>query len=87
MATRNIYLLNCRECDSFTTATDSTRTCLCGKASLREHGRELMYDGGPLRIWALSWEAYDGAQLHEAQRIRVIFESPRWRSSGKVPIE
>lgn len=77
MSAGALHLLNCRECDSFISVTDTRTRCLCGKSTAVEVGQEIEYQGGPLRIWALSWEGYDRGQLHEAERLTVVCESKR----------
>lgn len=78
-----LYLLNCRECDSFVSVTDSRTRCLCGKSTAVEAGQEIEYQGGPLRLWALSWEGYDRGQLNESEKLMVVCESRRRQEPGR----
>lgn len=82
-STGALYLLNCRECDSFVSISEQHYgKCLCGKSGAVETSRGIDYIGGPIRIWALSWESYDGAQVGNERRVLVVCEAP-WSSYEK----
>lgn len=72
-----IYLLNCRLCDSLVTIHDRDVRCVCGKARAVQTatvGAPVSYTGGPLRLWQLAWEAYDGAVVGEERPLRLVHE-------------
>jgi hypothetical protein len=76
----SLLLMNCRRCDDVVKLVEKERACECGLARGKETDAGEVTVTGSVRVFTITWEAYDGIEEGESRGFGVL---PRAQYRGR----